>query len=107
MRSGDLFGPYLISNAESCASIIAACIPTYRPLFNYLVHGDAKRGLTSTNSYGTGTSKRTKATESSGALVLNDTDIELRENDSRNSRGLSDIHVSGSFAVECGNRSGV
>ncbi|KAF2737892.1 hypothetical protein EJ04DRAFT_460651 [Polyplosphaeria fusca] len=34
--SWDLFGPLTISAVESCAAIIAACIPTYRPLFENL-----------------------------------------------------------------------
>ena len=40
---GDGADAAILSIVEICVAIISACLPTYRPLFRYFLHGTAKR----------------------------------------------------------------
>ncbi|KAF1948665.1 hypothetical protein CC80DRAFT_458826 [Byssothecium circinans] len=116
----DLVWPATLSGVESCSAIVAACIPTYRPLINKIRHGEAEENTVQrpTGPSTIGSSKKrffskqkstgkrgTDISEaSSGEYPLYDrlgkgNDVEIRQgsvHDVERNAG-SDIHVTTTF----------
>src|SRR4051812_20645689 len=68
---GDFVWPLTISAIELCTAVIAACAPTYRPLFNFLVNGDPKRNTKANSSHGI-SAKASGSSFSSPQIPLSD-----------------------------------